>query len=397
MIAFVLCFLLLASSALAAEVPVEVVDLHPLWEVGGEDDEDVLFGVLSDLAVDAEGDVYVVDRQLTEVTRFGPDGSFLGFVGREGEGPGEYSRIGGIFVAAPDMVGVVQRMPGKIVTVRRDGTPGDEVILPAAFSEAPAYFFGADRAGTSLVLSIRQMRREDNAVSMTTCLVLADSEGHELARMSETSATRDMARLVVDERDDQPAVWAVDDRGFVYVNDAFDAYAVRVYRPDGMLDHEFHEDYEPRKRSAAEKEANTPRMVVRMRGGGGRGGRAATGVPSPTDRDIQAMFARPDGSLWILTSRGAFDNPAGILATFDVHDGGGKRTGRVALKGEGSFRDDGIHIVGDRVYVARGLRAAERAARGAEESEAEEVEAAPMSLACYQLATATSSVAGSGR
>ncbi len=125
-----------------------------------------------------------------------------------------------------------------------------------------------------------------------------------------------------------------------------------------------------------------------------RGGRRvdAEGIPSTTDRDIQALFARPDGTLWVLNSRGAFDQPDEILATFDVFDADGSFLHQVALKGEGNFYDDGLRLVGDRLFVLRGLRAAERAESGDGE---EDEDAEPMSVTCYRLSSGTGAVAGS--
>ena len=57
-----------------------------------------------------------------------------------------------------------------------------------------------------------------------------------------------------------------------------------------------------------------------------------------------------------------------------------------------SFYDDGLRVVGDRIFVLRGLRAARRAESGdGEEDEAAE----PMSVTCYQLSPGTGVVAGS--
>jgi hypothetical protein len=108
------------------------------------------------------------------------------------------------------------------------------------------------------------------------------------------------------------------------------------------------------------------------------------------------MFARPDGTLWVLNSRGAFDQPDEILATFDVFDADGSFLHQIGLKGEGDLSDDGIHLVGDRLFVLRGLRAAQRAERGdGEEDEDEDEDAEPMSVACYRISSGTGVVAGS--
>jgi len=375
-------FLFLACVAQAHADEVRVADLAQLWEVGADEDGEVLFGVISGLAVDGEGNVYVLDRQLTEVSRFSPEGEYLGPVGREGEGPGEYRRIGDVFVSAPGEIGVVQRMPGRIVTLAADGTPGSEIHMPDAFDSAPAYFFGATMAGQDLVLSARQLRRESEGVSMTSSLVRIAPDGHEICRMTERTELRDMSTFIVEEQSNAPVIWDTDVAGSVYVSDTFDDWRINVFSAAGDLERTIQREYAHRQRSDEEMELNTPRMAIRRRGGGER--REATGVPSPIDRDIQAMYCRPDGSLWVLGSGGTFDQPEGTIATFDVFDASGEFQHQVELRGEGSFVDDGLYIVGDRVFVARGLRAALRAERGDGDEDADAY-AEPMSVACYEL------------
>ncbi len=387
--ALVLAILTFAATAVAQPGDLQIIALHELWEVGADDDDEVLFGVISSIDVDAEGNVYVLDSQLTEVTMFSADGEYIGLIGREGEGPGEFRRIGDVFVSGPGEIAVMQRMPGKIVCVNTDGTPGGTIALPDAFSAAPTFFFSGQRVGSDLVLSARQMQRSEDGVRMTTVLLRLDSNGQEIVRYSETQETRNMTSFTVDEKSGAPVLWTVDADGFLYLNDEFDAYSIRVYDPSGTLVRTIQRDYEHRQRSAEEIDDNTPRMAIRHRGGGRQ---EAEGIPSTTDRDIQALFARPDGTLWVLNSRGAFDQPDEVLATFDVFDADGSFLHQVALKGEGNFYDDGLRLVGDRLFVLRGLRAAQRAERGDGE---EDEDAEPMSVACYRLSSGTGAVAGS--
>lgn len=76
------------------EVPREgTVTLTPqeLWRAGGEEDEH-FFGVISAALADSAGNIYLLDRQLSEVAVYSSDGRFLRTLSREGEGPGEVRR-----------------------------------------------------------------------------------------------------------------------------------------------------------------------------------------------------------------------------------------------------------------------------------------------------------------
>ena len=77
----------------------ETVGLTELWRIGGDTDDDAeFFGVLSQITTDEAGNVYLLDRQLTEVKVFSPDGEYLNTIGREGEGPGEFRRPSDLFI-----------------------------------------------------------------------------------------------------------------------------------------------------------------------------------------------------------------------------------------------------------------------------------------------------------
>lgn len=60
-----------------------------------------LFGDVTSVATDAAGRVYVADRLGSSVRAFGPDGAFLGWLGRQGDGPGDFDWPNDILVA-PD-------------------------------------------------------------------------------------------------------------------------------------------------------------------------------------------------------------------------------------------------------------------------------------------------------
>ncbi len=54
------------------------IELEELWTVGGTDDEENLFGVITQVLVDEEGLVYLLDQQLSTVSVFSPTESCCG-------------------------------------------------------------------------------------------------------------------------------------------------------------------------------------------------------------------------------------------------------------------------------------------------------------------------------
>jgi hypothetical protein len=54
------------------------------------EDEHVAFNYPTDVVVDKDGAIYVLDAGNTRIQKFGPDGKYLATLGRKGQGPGEF-------------------------------------------------------------------------------------------------------------------------------------------------------------------------------------------------------------------------------------------------------------------------------------------------------------------
>jgi hypothetical protein len=78
------------------------------------------FGYVETVAVAADGTLYVPDTQVPAVRVFDPDGVYLGDIGREGEGPGEYIAIRGIGVLPTGEIAVWHEM-GDITVFDEEG------------------------------------------------------------------------------------------------------------------------------------------------------------------------------------------------------------------------------------------------------------------------------------
>jgi hypothetical protein len=353
-----------------------------LWEASGEE-EDYIFGVLNQIACAADGTVYLLDAQLNVVYVFSPDGEFLREIGREGEGPGEFRRPVDLFLTPDGNVAVLQRMPGKIVVLTPDGEPVGDHPLPRPEDGGMQMLSGGELAGDHVVLSVMQFARKESGFDIMASLIAVDSEGKQIAEYRNERESNDFANMVMDEKKMQGAlVWQAARDGRVYVSDNFDAYTVQVWRPDGTLDKVIEREYQPRKRSKEEMERNAPRVMIRS---GNRTQRPEV-VASETDRDIQQIFCRDNGAVWVMSSKGGFDAPDDIIGTFDIYDAQGRFTNQIVVEGKGNYSEDGFHVVGDRLYVVTGLTSARRAMFGSHDEGEEEVEEGePMGVICYDM------------
>jgi hypothetical protein len=359
------------------------LQLTQRWEVGGDDDDELFFGVLTQITSDDKGNIYVLDAQLSEVFVFTPAGEYIRSIGREGEGPGEFRRPSDLFITPSGNVAVMQRMPGKIVLLTPDGDPIGNHALPE--TDGMRMFSGGRRAGDDVVLSAQQMRRTDGGFEIKSSLIRVNTDGEQLATYAERTDTRDMANMEMDEKTfgRGALVWSTDPNGRVNTSEDFDTYHIDVWAADGTLERVIERDYESRVRTDEEKKRSMPRVRIRRRGGRAQ---QMNIKMSDTDRDIQQLYPRGDGSLWVLASRGAFDADDKTIATFDVFDSEGRFINQITLRGDGDFVDDGFHFVGDRLFVVKGLRTAFDAMVGGADEDAEPVaDPEPMSVICYGL------------
>lgn len=82
---------------------------------------EVEFASVADLAVDASGNMYVLDSQKLAVFRFDAAGRFLGAIGRPGQGPGELASGTGVAVRGRE-VAVHDPRNGRISVFGTDGS-----------------------------------------------------------------------------------------------------------------------------------------------------------------------------------------------------------------------------------------------------------------------------------
>jgi hypothetical protein len=365
------------------ESPV-TLELDELWQIGGDtDDEDEFFGVIARITTDKEGNVYLLDSQLSEVKVFSADGEYLRTIGREGEGPGEFRSPQDMFFLPDGNLGVLQVAPGRIVMLSPDGDPVGDHPLPKTEGGDTPILVGGQLMGDNILLLFNENQFQEGKIDIVRGMAVINSEGTETKRLHSETRTLDFSNTVFDEKtwSTFDRRWAVGPEGTLYACTQFADYEVVVWDPAGNRKQVITREFERRARSEEQMERvhdifeaftrQVPNSSVKV---------------SDFDQDIAQLFPRADGSLWVMNSRGQEDRPDGSLGVFDVFDRDGHFVREVTLMGEGDPNEDGYFFVGDRLYVVTGFLDAAMAAvgGGAEDSEDEE-EAEPMAVICYQV------------
>ena len=365
----------------------QVPQLEELWRRGGEDD-DIFFGNVGGGHLDADGNVLLLDSQLSQVYVIGTDGEILRIIGREGDGPGEVRRPAGFFVADDGTVCLLQGFPGRIVKLTPDGLPAGDTTYAAGdgqgqFAVLNAGF--ADKAGMVL-LGIRMSF--GGAVSQQTYFLdRCDAEGKRLHNFLEKEHAINYAQFELDEGH-ADFVWsrtAVDGAGHVVTAPERNVYAIQVYDAEGRHTLTFSRPYETLTRN--EEQRKIARQIFEGVG---------AFYPTPpvkitienTEPDIAGLQITNDGRIWVQTSRGLRDKTADTWQTLDVFTSDGKFERQVALAGNHDGSHDGLTILPDgRILVIVGLLDAFLTQQGvsSEESTGDGEEASPLEVICYRM------------
>ena len=355
-----------------------------LWRLGGEtEDENEFFGVITQLLTDKKGDVYLLDAQLNQVKVFSASGEFVRSIGREGEGPGEFRAGVGMFFTSDGKIAVMQVAPGRIVLLTPEGEPAGEHPLPVREDGGMVILLGGNSRGGNLVFAGASNAFSEGRFDQTRYLARLAPDGKETAKYHSETRTIDFSKPVLDDTvwDTFDRRWTVGVDGRVYACTHYTDYRIQVWNPDGTTNRVIERQYTHQKRTPAEK-----KIVEDLMGMFAKQIPNATVKISDLNKDIETVFLRDDGSLWVLTSEGTRDLPEGTAGVFDVFDPEGRFLRRVTIQVPGNPLTDAYYFVGNRLYVVTDLlQAAISLQSGGQSFKIGEEEPEPMSVICFDL------------
>jgi len=389
LVTMVLFLCLAVGVADAADVPrtidddgpaqgVQPLALRELWRVGGED-EDVIFGRITDLQMHPDGSLYVLDNQLCQVVVISADGEHLRDISREGDGPGELRQPMGLVFLADDILGVGMGFPAKLITLGLDGTPigthypvGEPAEGNVAVMISLQYVDGVLAAsGGSLVFAAEGNSHTGRFLSV------GDGSCGEFHHILETTTPFDPTGYAFVEVDNYyiDRSWALGSGGHLYAPMKREAYEISEFDSAGNLVRVFGRRYEPRKRTAAEKDEISPLINP---------GTTATTDWTIADHDecVTRIMVNPDdGLIWVLTPHGHEDQPEGILETWDVFSPDGEYLRQVPVPLGHEMNEGTCYLLGgSRMAVVRGTESAFSAGEDDGETEVE-----PLEVICYEV------------
>ncbi|MBE0565850.1 MAG: hypothetical protein IH621_07845 [Krumholzibacteria bacterium] len=348
-----------AASPLAASAEQEVseIGLEPLWRIDSGDSTAPLLGFVSDVAIDASGDAYLLDGQLADVKVMAPDGRLLRVLGRSGDGPGEFRAPGEVFFLPDSSLAVVSKMGGlikridhvsglEIGTFRLNGAvtdgvwPAQVLSLPAS---SPQEVVGLVSTWTGSGYGMRLA---------LGALVLPDGSGSVQLRrhLLEVGEYQDEAR----EEECFYLLWTpwtVDSLGRIVAAPYWDDYEVRWIDARGVEVQRVRFDFPHRPRAAADKR----RLLALW---GGTDPQSIIGLRlryADNETVVRQIIPRPDGVVWIRTSRQRQGDDSRVFTEFDAIGPMGDRLGRIRLLGPGDDETDLLFAdAGDVLVIVHG-------------------------------------------
>ncbi len=332
------------------------LELEELWRLG-DLDSDMLLGIVSELLVGPQGDIYILDSQLSEIQVIAPDGTWLDTIGREGEGPGEFRNAADMFWAPGPQIGVLQSWPGKIVMLTPDGFPGDTYELPyTKGGRMQSASRGMGQEGR-IVLSGSAWSGGADGGEQMTYLAAFDADGNQVATFHETAREMNFGNWTFQEERfvDFQRRWAAAPDGRVAAALEFGAYRIHVWNADGSLDRIIERpDHQPVERTGEEREISQTiyDRVTQWNPG-------SSFEIADTHQAIEKLHFGTDGSLWVQAAADVYRTPDGRLTSFDVYDREGRYVQRVHVDlADADAETDGVFLAGGRLYLVTDLRAA---------------------------------------
>ncbi|MCP4291598.1 MAG: hypothetical protein GY780_07160 [bacterium] len=347
------------------DFPRQTWQLEELWRVGGENDEHI-FGLMIDARCDEEGNIYLLDQQLSQVTMVSPEGHYLMELGGEGDGPGE-CRMPQTFALFPDgTVGLGQRFPGRFIKVNLKNEPMGNVDIGGENSAQTGYTMltsGRYRGGTLLVSSLRQMPDETGQSRHSHLQRISDT-GDVLADFANASAYLDFGKPHFSEREMVApfiAAHSLGPDGKVYLADRRDEYSIQVWSATGRLEKSITRSFQSPKRP----QRTTDRLNALFEEQDRALPFDITWDVEPHDQVIGEIIVTSDNKLVVANSSSTLDLPENIFVRYDVFDASGKWHHELDIQCEADPDQDGLIWLDDsRILLVKGLQMARLTASG---------------------------------
>jgi hypothetical protein len=243
--------------------------------------------------------------------------------------------------------------------------------------------FNGENTGKHLAVVYGINAPAKDGFTQTSVLSFVDGTGKNEIRLHSQQSSLKVASALIAEKewDSFRNRWTASSDGRAFSSKDFGEYAITVWDSEGNVDRVIHREYKPHVRT---EEQSTELLEIY------KGFTRAFQIPNmkyelqPNWNPVQQLWARDDGTLWVLSSNGARELPDGVAGRFDVYDKKGRYLKQVTLKGQGDATKDGYFFVKDRLFVVTDFLSAMMALQGGGGQAADtDDDAEPMQVISY--------------
>lgn len=204
--------------------------------------DEYLFGSITGLAVDADGNMYVYDSQVPALRQYAPDGTYVRTFGRSGGGPGEYNNSDGGMAILPDGR-IVLRDPGnaRFQLWTPDGEPsGEWRYMGGFFTSTPLFVDTAGSLYTSIIDFASpppwkgSLVRYGSDGQPADTLPVPEWEYESPTITAEQTEGENVSRMMNSVPFSPDDSWTFSPLGY-YVGGVSTSYAIDLMKPDGVL------------------------------------------------------------------------------------------------------------------------------------------------------------------
>jgi len=294
------------------------VSLEYIKNIGDleSDDENVLFYMPTDIALDEEGNAYVLDSGNHRIQKFDPQGNYLASFGRRGQGPGEFQYPQSLDIDTQGLMYVSDSGNQKIQILKPDGALEKEIKKT---DEAPGIVrVRTDRMIMGQGASVYSfgMNRMEEDPELPKLIKILDMDAEVQKEFGEQKDYKDMLINRVGNR----YHFAVDKESNVYVS--FD-YQNRIekYSPEGNLlwraDRKLNYD------------VSTPKAKGNVTRSGGN-----VSIRMPQMNNVSSGIAVDNkGRVWVVTNKRQIKEEEQVQTSVMVTQTGGQRSQNYSVSG----------------------------------------------------------------
>lgn len=162
------------------------LELEKIREIGGleAENDEVAFYMPLDMALDAQGNLYVLDTGNHRIQKFSPEADFLGTIGRKGQGPGEFNFPGSLDIDEQGNLIVASNFIKRIQVLDAAGKEILGITITGDFS-ANLRVFGFDQYLSAVQRRPSLDRDEDNTKGLDPLLQVMGKDGNVIKTFGE--------------------------------------------------------------------------------------------------------------------------------------------------------------------------------------------------------------------